>query len=86
MVDKPHPLSDNNPMTSTRSTAGHVLATGSATPEEAMRLAAYALGDQPNPTVKTKADLERTLRTIEGREGQTERAAAIRAKIAEMDN
>jgi hypothetical protein len=72
-------------MTSTRSTAGHVLATGSATPEEAMRLAAYALGDQPNPTVKTKADLERTLRTIEGREGQTERAAAIRAKIAEME-
>lgn len=73
-------------MTSTKSTAGHVLATGSATPEEAIRLAAYALGDQPNPTVKTKQDLERTLRVIEGREGQTERAAAIRAKIAEMDS
>lgn len=51
-----------------------------------MRLAAYALGDQPNPTVKTREDLERTLRVIEGREGQTERAAAIRAKIAEMDS
>jgi hypothetical protein len=70
----------------TRSLAGHVLATRSATTEEAMRLAAYALGDQPSPTVKTKADLERTLRTIDGREGQTERAAAIRAKIAEMDS
>lgn len=73
-------------MTSTKSTAGHVLATGSATPEEAMRLAAYALGDQPNPTVKTREDLERTLNKIDGQEGQTERAAAIRAKIAEMDS
>jgi len=73
-------------VTSTRSATGPVLATGQATPEEAMRLAAYALGDQPNPTVKTKADLERTLAKIEGQESQTERAAAIRTKIAEMDS
>lgn len=50
-----------------------------------MKLAAYALGDQPQPTVKTKADLERTLNKIDGQESQTERAAAIRAKIAEME-
>lgn len=72
-------------MTTVRSTAGHVLATGEATPDEAMRLAAYALGDDPQPTLKTRADLERTLAKIEGQEGQTERASAIRAKIAEMD-
>lgn len=70
---------------STRSLAGHVLSTGEATPEEARRLAAYALGDDPNPTTRTKADLERTLSKIDGQEGQTERAAAMRAKIAEME-
>ena len=69
-----------------RSTAGHVLATGEATPEEAKRLAAAVLGDDsltPSPT-RTREDLERILSKIDGQEGQKERANAIRAELAKM--
>lgn len=69
-----------------RSVAGHVLSTGEATPEEAKRLAAAVLGDDSltPPSPKTRADLQRILSRIEGREGQTERAEAIRQALAEM--
>lgn len=69
-----------------RSVAGHVLATGEATPEEARKLAAAVLGDDSltPPTVKTKEDLERILARIDGLEGQKERADAIRRQLAEM--
>lgn len=71
--------------TSTRSLAGHVLSTGTATPEEARQLAASVLGDEPPVrTVRTKRDLQRLLTKIEGTEGQTERAALIRRQIEEM--
>lgn len=73
-------------MSNIRSTAGHVLATGEATPEEAKRLAAAVLGDDsltPAPE-KTRADLERILSKIDGQEGQTERANAIRAELERM--
>lgn len=70
-----------------KSLAGHVLATGEATTEESARLAAYALGDDPPPiTTKSKEDLQRLLRKLEGVEGQTERRRAIQAQLARMDN
>lgn len=71
-------------MTNIRSTAGRVLATGEATPDEAKSLAAAVLGDDSltPPPEKTRQDLERILSKIEGQEGQTERAALIRAQLA----
>lgn len=69
-----------------KSIAGHVLATGEATSEEARSLAAAVLGDdsltpgQP----KTREDLQRILSKVEGREGQHERASAIRQQLANM--
>lgn len=71
---------------SLRSLAGHVLATGEATDDEARRLAAGVLGDDsltPDQP-KTKEELERILSKIEGQEGQTERANAIRQQLANM--
>ena len=71
--------------TNTRSLAGHVLSTGTATPEEARQLAASVLGDEPPVrTAKTKTELRRLLSVIEGREGQFERAALIKKQIEEM--
>lgn len=76
MTDKP----------SIRSLAGHVLATDDATPEGARRLAAAVLGDDSLTPDKTKSreDLDRILAKIEGQEGQTERANAIRQALANM--
>lgn len=72
-------------MTDIRSTAGHVLATGEATPEEAKSLAAAVLGDNSlTPSLKTREDLERILSKIDGQEGQAERANAIRAELGRM--
>lgn len=73
-------------MTDIRSTAGHVLATGEATPEEAKSLAAAVLGDDSltPSTTRTREDLERILSKIDGQEGQAERAAAIRAELERM--
>lgn len=70
-----------------KSVAGHVLATGEATEDEARRLAAYALGDAApeRVTERTKEDLQRILFKIEGQEGQSERAALIRAQLETMD-
>lgn len=66
-----------------KSLAGHVLATGEATDEEAQRLAAYALGDDPTPvTGKSREDLERILAKAKGQEGQTERVRMIEAELA----
>lgn len=68
-----------------KSLAGHVLATGEATPEESARLAAYALQDDPPPiTTKSKEELQRLLRKLEGVEGQEERRRAIKAQIERM--
>lgn len=69
-----------------RSVAGHVLATGEATDAESRRLAAAVLGDDSltPPTEQTAEDLRRVLRKIDGREGQTERANAIRRKLDDM--
>ena len=72
-----------------RSTAGHVLATGEATDEEARALAAAVLGDDsltPSRTAKSREDLERILAKIDGQEGQSERAAAIRAELDAMND
>ena len=72
-------------MSDIRSTAGHVLSTGEATPEEAKSLAAAVLGDDSlTPSTRTREDLERILSKIDGQEGQSERAAAIRAKLERM--
>lgn len=68
-----------------RSVAGHVLATGEATDDEALRLAGAVLGeDAPTPSVKSKEDMTRILAKIDGIEGQGERANAIRAQLGEM--
>lgn len=68
-----------------KSVAGHVLATGEATEDEARRLAAYALGDAaPERTTRTREDLERILSKIDGQEGQGERVRAIRAELERM--
>jgi hypothetical protein len=74
MTDKP----------SIRSLAGHVLATDED--PEKLRLAAAVLGDDsltPDQP-KTKEELERLLSKIEGQEGQTERANAIRRELDKM--
>ena len=66
-----------------KATAARVLSTGEATEDEARSLAAYALGDDAQPrTARSMADLKRLLANVEGREGQTERAAAIKAEMA----
>lgn len=68
-----------------RSVAGHVLATGEATDDEALRLAGAVLGeDAPMATEKSREDLTRILAKIDGVEGQTERANAIRAQLETM--
>ena len=68
-----------------RSVAGHVLATGEATDDEALRLAGAVLGnDGPTPSAKSKEDLTRILSKIEGVEGQAERANAIRKRLEGM--
>lgn len=68
-----------------RSVAGHVLATGEATEDEALRLAGAVLGnDAPTTSVKSKEDLTRILAKIDGVEGQTERANAIRNQLEQM--
>lgn len=69
---------------SIRSLAGHVLATDDD--PEKRRLAAAVLGDDsliPDHP-KSKEDLERILSKIEGQEGQSERANAIRQALANM--
>lgn len=72
-------------MTNIRSTAGHVLATGEATPEEAKSLAAFVLGDaEPMRTAHTRDDLARILSKIEGQEGQSERVREIKAQMERM--
>lgn len=68
-----------------RSVAGHVLATGEATDDEVRRLAGAVLGDDSlTPSVKSKEDLTRILAKIDGVEGQTERANAIRKQLEQM--
>lgn len=70
---------------SIRSLAGHVLATDPD--EEKRRLAAAVLGDDsltPPPT-KSREDLLRILSQIEGKEGQAERAEAIRKALEQID-
>lgn len=70
---------------SIRSLAGHVLATDDD--PEKRRLAAAVLGDDsltPN-TTKSPEDLRRILSRIEGQEGQTERASAVRQALNELE-
>ena len=68
-----------------RSVAGHVLAKGEATDDEVRRLAGAVLGDEaPTPSVKSREDMERILVKIDGVEGQTERANAIRKQLEAM--
>lgn len=69
-----------------QSVAGRVLATGEATPDEARRLAAAVLGDDSltPASAKTRDELEALAAKLEGVEGQTERLAAIRAKLERM--
>lgn len=70
-----------------KSKAGQVLADPTQD-AESKSLAAYVLGDReaaritaPKPT-RSREDLERILAKIDGQEGQTERAAAIRAQLS----
>lgn len=72
-------MTDDRPI---KTVAGHVLATGEATEDEASRLAAYALGDAaPARTTRSVAELKALARKLEGVEGQSERLAAVRAEI-----
>lgn len=68
-----------------KSVAGHVLATGKATDQEARSLAAYVAGDAaPLRTSHTRDDLARILSKIEGQEGQAERVREIKAQMERM--
>lgn len=68
-----------------KSTASHVLSIGEATDEEARSLAAYALGDAaPVRTNRTLSDLQALYDKVNGVEGQTERARAIKAEMERM--
>lgn len=71
-------------MTTAKSLAGYVLATSDDA--EAKSLAASVLAEPSGggPTVHSKQDLQRILRNIDGKEGQHERAAAIRARLEGM--
>jgi hypothetical protein len=63
-----------------RSKAGHVLATSQD--PDARSVAAHVLArDEVPPVTKTEAELRRLLAKIDGKEGQTERANAIRAQL-----
>lgn len=72
-------------MTNIRSTAARVLATGEATNAEAQSLAGAVLGEDPQPrTARSLSDLKELLRKVDGVEGQTERANAIRAEMEKL--
>lgn len=72
-------------MTNIRSTAARVLATGEATSAEAQSLAGAVLGEDPQPrTARSLSDLKELLRKVDGVEGQTERANAIRAEMEKL--
>lgn len=64
-----------------RSTASKALATGDARPSEVRTLAASVLASKPIQTGKSLGELRAMLARSEGREGYTERAAAIRQTI-----
>lgn len=67
-----------------RSKAGHVLATSDDA--DARSVASYVLsggGPVQPQTARSREDLERILANIYGVEGQSERAAAIRAQLSE---
>lgn len=71
--------------TSIKSTAAHVLSTGEATDAEARSLAAYALGDAaPTRTTRSLSDLQALYDKVNGVEGQTERARAIKAEMERL--
>lgn len=72
-------------MTKIRATAAHVLSTGEATEEEAKSLAAYALGDaDPVRTTRSLSELQALYDKVNGVEGQTERARAIKDEMEKM--
>jgi len=72
-------------MSKIRSTAARVLSTGEATDEEAKSLAAYALGDAaPVRTTRSLSELQALYDKVNGVEGQTERARAIKAEMERM--
>lgn len=74
-------------MTKIRSTAAHVLSTGEATDEEARALAGAVLGDDsltPSRTTRSLSDLQALYDKVNGVEGQTERARAIKAEMERM--
>lgn len=68
-----------------RSKAGHVLATSDDA--DARSVASYVLsggGPVQAQTARSREDLERILSKIDGVEGQSERAAAVRAQLEAM--
>lgn len=68
-----------------KSTAAHVLSTGEATDEEAKSLAAYALGDaEPVRTTRSLSELQALYDKVNGVEGQTERARAIKDEMEKL--
>lgn len=69
-----------------RSKAGHVLATSDD--DDARSVASYVLaGGEPvyDRPERTRDDLERLLRAVEGREGYREREDMIRALLSSLD-
>ena len=74
-------------MTKIRSTAAHVLSTGEATDEEARALAGAVLGDDsltPSRTTRSLSELQALYDKVNGVEGQTERARAIKTEMERM--
>lgn len=70
-----------------KSTAAHVLSTGEATDEEARALAGAVLGDDsltPSRTTRSLSDLQTLYDKVNGVEGQTERARAIKDEMEIM--
>ena len=70
-----------------KSTAAHVLSTGEATDEEARALAGAVLGDDSlTPrTARSLSDLQALYDKVNGVEGQTERARAIKAEMERLN-
>jgi polyhydroxyalkanoate synthesis regulator phasin len=68
-----------------RSLAGHVLSTGEATPDEARRLAASVLGEEPDvPPTRSERELRELLSKISDKEGQHERVQEVRRQLASI--
>ena len=69
-------------MTELKSKAARVLSTSDD--PDALSVASYVLRDDIPKPARTKRELQRLLRSIDGKEGQTERCRDIRAMLEVM--